>query len=116
MRLDFSKIDALNGRALSTSILVHRDQVMAFLAACEDEDIIWKSDDMPTEFNPVLREYDSRQWYAICFWTGVEGRGHLAAMTYAAYDDRPDWYLDLEDILLHEDESDYENLILEELL
>lgn len=116
MRLDFSKIDALNGRAPSTSILMHRNQVMGFLAACEDEDIIWRSGVRPTKFNPVLQEYYSRQWYAICFWSGVEGQGHLAAMTYSSYDERPDWYLNLEAVLLHEDEVDYENLILEELL
>jgi len=110
MKLDFSKLGVLDGRAPSTSILMHRNRVMDFLAACEDEDIIWASGVRPTKFNPVLQEYYSMKWYAICFWSGVEGQGHLAAMTYAAYNERPNWYLDLDDILLHEDEVDYENI------
>lgn len=115
MRLDFSKIDALNGLSISTNIVMHRDQVMEFLNACEDENIIWSNGVKPTEFDPIAHEFPEKEWYVICCWTDPKG----TRMTYAAYDYQPidaslsNWLL-LDDIVLPEEK--YESLILEELL
>lgn len=115
MKLDFSKIGALNGSTLSTTVLMRWDQVIEFLAACEDEDIIWSSGDKPTEFNPIDHENSGRQWFAICLWA-TKNYAHAVAMTYAAYDFEPavfsSSWISLTDIILPEEE--HENLTFEE--
>lgn len=116
MRLDFSKIGVWGGLDASSTIVMHRDQVAEFLAACEDERIIWSSGDKPTEFDPVARENADRQWFVVCFSAVGFDHPHAVTMTYAAYNYKPagfyqNWLL-LDDIVLQEEE--HENRTFEE--